>query len=320
MTEHYQKFISSRGILRSCDVHQRAPQSSSAEVDFGEDARLPPGGSIYCCTDALENFARHFLDGIGEPFVLVTGDADTVVSPQALGNGVFDRIMSHPTLLRWYAQNLEAEGEELYFLPIGLDYHTLAHAPGVWGEPAARSAFEQERLLLELRSRSAPAQDRTCLAYCNWQFSLQYRGRDGSTITNHERVRCLEQLDRAACFFEPAFVPRRETWARQAAYAFVLAPPGNGPDTHRLWEALALGCIPIVKRGYLSAALADLPVLAVDDWREVTAPLLERTLADFGARRFNFGRLYLEYWRRAIRGQALDAVPPATLQEFQAGF
>jgi hypothetical protein len=38
------------------------------------------------------------------------------------------------------------------------------------------------------------------------------------------------------------------------------------------------------------------------------------------ARRFNFAKLYLEYWRRAIRGTAQEPVPMATLLEFQAGY
>jgi len=318
--ENYQKIVSSRGILRSCDLFNRSPQSSSPDIDFGESAQLPPGGSIYCCTDALENFANHVIERIAEPFVLVSGDADTVVAPQTLGEGVFEKILTHPALLRWYAQNIGARGEELHFLPIGLDYHTMWHAPGVWGDTVKRSAFEQERMLMDLRNRAVPAQDRKCLAYCNWQFSLQYRGRDGSTITNQERVQCLELIDRSACFFEPAFVPRHSTWARQTEYAFVLAPPGNGPDTHRLWEALVLGCIPIVKRNFLSEFLSDLPVVVVDDWREITAAFLHRSLAAIGARRFNFAKLYLEYWRRAIRGSGQDEVPMATMLQYQAGY
>jgi len=51
--EHYQKFVSSRGILRSCDLFNSSPQSGSTDIAFGAGAQLPPGGSVYCCTDAL---------------------------------------------------------------------------------------------------------------------------------------------------------------------------------------------------------------------------------------------------------------------------
>src|SRR6185436_16816815 len=99
LMENYQKFVSSRGILRSCDLFNPNPQSSSRDIEYGAAAQFPAGGSIYCCTDALENFANHVLGGISEPFVLVSGDADTIVSPQTLGRGVFERILAHPTLL-----------------------------------------------------------------------------------------------------------------------------------------------------------------------------------------------------------------------------
>ena len=37
------------------------------------------------------------------------------------------------------------------------------------------------------------------------------------------------------------------TWNKQKDFAFVLCPHGGGLDCHRNWEALCLGCIPIVK-------------------------------------------------------------------------
>ena len=40
---------------------------------------------------------------------------------------------------------------------------------------------------------------------------------------------------------------RSEVWRAMAAYAFVFAPVGNGLDTHRLWEALVLGCIVVAQ-------------------------------------------------------------------------
>jgi hypothetical protein len=317
--ENYQKIVSSRGILRSCDLFNPVPQSGSPYIDFGKSSVFfSSGGAIYCCTDALENFANNVIDDMYIPFVLVSGDADTVVSPRTLGNGVFEKILAHPTLLRWHAQNLGARGEKLHFLPIGLDYHTMWERPGYWGDTVSQSPSEQENVLLAIRNGASPAQDRKCLIYCNWHFALHDRGSDGLPRRS-ERIECLEQIDRSLCFFEPALAPRYSTWARQAEYSFVLSPSGNGPDTHRLWEALVLGCIPIVKRNFLLEFLSDLPVVVVDDWKEITATFLQKSLAGICAGRFNFAKLYLEYWRRAIRGAAQDDVPMMTMLQYQAG-
>lgn len=311
--ENYQKLVSSRGILRSCDIFNREPQSSSPDIDFG--AAHLAGGSIYCCTDALENFAHRVIDSISIPFVLVTGDADTVVSPQSLGMQVFEKIASHPNLLRWHAQNPGVGHERLRFLPIGLDYHTMWERPGVFGSTQRQSPFEQERALLGVRSRSSAVQRRKPLLYCDWHHSLNRPGRLESP-NRRARVDCLEQIDRTACHFEPAFLPRERNWERQAEFAFVLCPEGNGPDTHRVWEALVLGCVPVVRRNLLSEFISDLPVVVVDEWQEISARYLEDAIESLSSGKFNYAKLFLEYWRKQIRGGMEDEIAALSMRQF----
>lgn len=50
---------------------------------------------------------------------------------------------------------------------------------------------------------------------------------------------------------------------------FVLCPRGNGLDTHRLWETLYMGSIPIVKRDIGYDDFSDLPICFIDHWKEV---------------------------------------------------
>lgn len=50
---------------------------------------------------------------------------------------------------------------------------------------------------------------------------------------------------------------------------FVIAPPGNGNDTHRAWEAIYLGAVPVVLKGYLAASLVRaLPLLEVESYED----------------------------------------------------
>ena len=313
MMENYQKLVSSRGLLRSCDIFQREPRSSSPEIDLS--AAHFAGGSIYCCTDALANFANLVIDSMSIPFVLVSGDSDTVVSPGSLGARVFDKIVSHPSLLRWHAQNLDVEHERLRMLPIGLDYHTMWERPAVLGSTERVSPFEQERALLEAKNRSSVAERRKPLIYCDWHHSLNRPGRAYSPY-RRARVECLEQVDTSVCHFEPAFLPRARSWERQAEFAFVLCPEGNGPDTHRFWEALALGCVPLVRRNFLSASLSDLPVLVVEDWKQISADYLRGALEALSGRKFNYAKLFLEYWRKQIRSGRQDDIPPMSPRQY----
>ena len=56
----------------------------------------------------------------------------------------------------------------------------------------------------------------------------------------------------------------------------MLCPRGNGLDTHRAWETLYLGRIPVVKRSAMDAVFDDeLPVIFVNDWENMTLSFLE---------------------------------------------
>jgi hypothetical protein len=84
---------------------------------------------------------------------------------------------------------------------------------------------------------------------------------------------------------------------------FVLSPPGHGLDCFRTWEALALGCIPIVLNTQVKAVYDGVPVLIVNKWEDVTDALLidfeRRMILDAdGVVRTKV--IYANYWRRKM--------------------
>lgn len=86
-----------------------------------------------------------------------------------------------------------------------------------------------------------------------------------------------------------------------ATYKFVISPHGAGLDCHRTWEALLLGCIPIVKKSCLDVLYEGLPVLIVDDWNQVTEDFLEQKYQEMSQQKYQLDRLYIDYWIRLIR-------------------
>lgn len=84
-------------------------------------------------------------------------------------------------------------------------------------------------------------------------------------------------------------------------HIFVLCPRGNGIDTHRLWETLYMGSIPIVKRDIAHAGWTDLPILFIDDWAEVTQERLLAEKARIEATSWNMEKLKVRYWINRIR-------------------
>lgn len=56
---------------------------------------------------------------------------------------------------------------------------------------------------------------------------------------------------------------------------YALCPPGTGLDTHRVYECIHLGVIPIVRSSPLDSLYATMPVKIVKTWEE-SIPLLEQ--------------------------------------------
>lgn len=94
------------------------------------------------------------------------------------------------------------------------------------------------------------------------------------------------------------------------AHSFVICPEGNGVDTHRIWETLYMGGIPIVLGNpVIDSIIQGLPVLRLSSWRELTSTQI---LDDFWHRSTDtnaihrFDKLRLSYWLSEISraGQA----------------
>ena len=68
--------------------------------------------------------------------------------------------------------------------------------------------------------------------------------------------------------------------------------------TYRTWDALALGAIPIVLHSTMDRTFSGLPVLLVDNYSNLTAPMLQKLYKRFvsKASQWDFSRLTTRYW------------------------
>lgn len=81
---------------------------------------------------------------------------------------------------------------------------------------------------------------------------------------------------------------------------FVICPRGNGIDTHRIWETLYMGSIPIVKYHKAFHLFTDLPILFINDWSQVNKKNLEETYVNFTNKEWNLEKLKISYWENFI--------------------
>ena len=97
---------------------------------------------------------------------------------------------------------------------------------------------------------------------------------------------------------------------------FVLCPFGNGYDTHRLWESLYAGAIPIIeKHPTYEQTTADLPVLIVDDFKEINYNFLTEAKKNILNREFDFTKLDTNYWITIFNEKKIDSLGSVNLNE-----
>lgn len=73
---------------------------------------------------------------------------------------------------------------------------------------------------------------------------------------------------------ENGIIPFGEFYDKLRTFKYCLAPRGTGIDTHRLYESLLFGVIPIAKKSELDDLYENFPILIVNDWNEVTPDFL----------------------------------------------
>jgi hypothetical protein len=297
LNENSCQLVSSRGILKSCDIHSATPVSSIPNLINYAWNKLKPGSTIYVCTPAIGSFAQ-LLAQIPCPVILVSGDADEDTPTNIFASERdFLTFIESPKIIHWFAQNAVVKHPKFSSIPIGLDYHTMSQGDSHWGPQI--SPANQEKLLESIRQNAAPLPQRILKAHANFHFLM-------TTKYGADRVRAKQLIPSELVDYESTRVHRETTWKNQSKYAFVVSPHGNGLDCHRTWEALCLGCIPIVRTSPLDSLFDGLPVYIVKDWSDVTEENLKRQLNDFSQCPFDLNRLTLKYWMDKINSKKIS--------------
>jgi hypothetical protein len=290
------KYVCCYGLLKSCVVRSDTPISSISALINYDFSRLKDGCTLYVCNSAIPFFAQ-IIHQIQCRFILVSGDSDTTIPEEVFSyDEDFQMFINNEKIIHWYSQNcIMNHHPKLSKIPIGLDYHTMSNTDTDWGEKI--SPGEQEQLLQTIAQQSKPFWERVIKCYSNFHFLM-------STKYAYDRKDAIRDIPNELVFYEDKKINRKETWEKQSKYAFVISPHGNGLDCHRTWEALCLGCIVIVKKSPISDLFEELPVLIVDDWKDVTIDLLRSTIDKYRRTEFNYDKLTLKYWMEKIKSHS----------------
>ena len=297
MQENNNIYVSSRGLLKSCDHFSINPISSIKQLhnypDYNNLKNIK-NPSIYICNSAITYFMNNMLPLIDFSFILVSGDSDDIMPQELLNNTDYNKLINDNRLTHWFCQNMIMENNKITKIPIGLDYHTLTQRP-LWGPIS--SCQDQEKMLIMIKDKSVPFWNRNIKCYGNFQFNIQSK-------LGYDRNDAFKNIKKDLMYYEEKPVSRLITWNKQKDFAFVICPHGAGLDCHRNWEALCLGCIPIVKTSKIDNLYKDLPVLIVKNWNIIDNNLLHNTIIDYKKKfennEFNIEKLKLSYWTNLI--------------------
>lgn len=167
-----------------------------------------------------------------DSFVLFTTNSDIPIGPRAAAN--MDR---RNQLVSWFGANIAVNRPNLFAFPLGISDPHWPHGDGA-----------------VLKSVQGAVIERTTLVDASFDPDMN----------PVERRRCLDQTG-----FAPApQKPFAEYLKDLRASYFCLSPAGDGIDTHRTWESLYLGTVPVVTRSVLTEQHPDLPMVVLDDWAE----------------------------------------------------
>jgi len=180
----------------------------------------------------------------------------------------------HPK--KCFSQNLIINKKNYHFIPIGLE-NSKFHKNG------------DIKDFLKLRKVKLEKKPRILFGFKN---------------TNPKRVQLKHQFKKLKITDETngwnSFFYRRIL----LNYMFVICPEGNGIDTHRMWEALYLKTIPIIKKNMISNFIkkAKIPVLILNKWSDLSK-FDEKQLQKFyfsKKKLFNNRYLFQDYWKKRI--------------------
>ncbi len=226
---------------------------------------------IFCKTDYLLDLFSKLKNVKLKNIKLITHQAATPSIDKKLLK------MKPECISEWYSINVGYINDRLIPIPLGLGNYFS----NVGIQPSHFKNIKDNEISERIKK-----------IYCNF-----------NTSTNILRKEYKNFAEKNSKIFEVSSnrVGRNHFLNNILKYKFVLSPPGVGMDTHRFWEALYSGCLPVAKKNYIyDKYFSDsyLPFTNIEELKGTKKLDLE----------FNekiLDKLNLNYWEDMIRKKTI---------------
>jgi|UniRef100_A0A6C0CX56 GR25 family glycosyltransferase involved in LPS biosynthesis len=247
---------------------------------------------IFILNDLIPDYISFFIS-LNKPFTILSHSNLDYCMPYFTYPNVntsmrnkIDELFKKPELKAWYTKNPAIIHDKLKILPLGPKWN--------W---SSRELFGEDREKIMIYYNQLDAEKnfhlfKQNLIYTN--FSLHTT--DSPFFSPHIQIRnnLHSQIkDRFPMEKNTDFYTYMDSLKNSK---FCFSPPGKGIDTHRAYEALLMGCVPIMVSTPIDKVFEDLPVIIEDDWSKIDESYLEQKYKELKERKYNFNKLYLDYW------------------------
>ena len=238
---------------------------------------LKPGEIIFCESEMIVDLCERVLNHSSTPVTILLGNSD-INHTQVLSH-----TLENSCVVSVFAQNLVEAVPGVQLLPIGLE--------NAWHSKNGR--VKDFRAIIR--------KSNVRIFRIMWAFNLETNKPERSTAAK-------ELVNNPAADRLDPLTPRQHRSALYR-YSFVASPPGNGLDCHRTWEAMYLGCVPIVLRSHTTEVYENigLPIWVIDSYEELrsmTERKLKEKYLEFSPK-FGCEAMWVDYWISQIKSHVL---------------
>ena len=273
-------YITGEKYQRCCDVNCEDNQKLSS--DYAQ--KIQNSGksvlSIFCQTHNLKTVVPALSEMKNKRFVLVSHNSDGVLNYHDSGRWFDYQWKPVENIRYWISQNVDIEEPNVIPIPVAVE-NTYIFKPEI-----------KQQLMNDLAKAGIEKDMRAFMCF-NVATNPTDRGAAQKYFSNKpwcSNMAGYNNIKLVKPYFE-----------EMAKHRFVISPEGNGLDVIRTWEAIYMGCIPIVKPHVFTKWYArQLPIIVVNSWEDVTPEFLEKMYDEMKDATYNFELLRMSFWKCEI--------------------
>ena len=246
-----------------------------------KNLEIKNGDIVFCNSSYLSLFFK-YLERLNKitSITLITSQSDFSVTKKVF-------INRPKSVTRWFAVNVAYKDNCLIPIPLGLANN---YSPkNIRINDLVNFKFEKVKKVNKL--------------YVNLRQSTNYKERENieNIFRNKEWVVIKEPN-----------LSINDYISDLNKYKFIFCPWGNGFDTHRIWEALYCGSIPITK-SHVGLSFGSLPIISFENFNNLS---IEKLITESNKKDYNFEPLNLKYWNQLIETEInFDEERPESINE-----